>query len=51
MLERHGFITKWKEVGWEKAVKRLQRHGMDPPEIAGALELPLTTVFKYLDAE
>jgi hypothetical protein len=59
VLERHGFITKWKEEGREEglergreeAVKRLQRHGMDPTEIAGALELPLAAVFKYLDAE
>jgi DNA-binding NarL/FixJ family response regulator len=39
------------EEGREEAVKRLQKHGMDPVEIAEALELPLNTVFKYLNTE
>jgi hypothetical protein len=55
VLERHGFIAKWKEAGreegWEEAVRRLQKYGMDPVEIAKALELPLAVVFKYLGAE
>jgi hypothetical protein len=63
VLEECGYIAKWKEKGWdeglekglekgwEEAVKRLQKHGMDPTEIAEVLELPLATVFNYLDTE
>jgi predicted transposase YdaD len=59
VLEKHGFIEKWEargreeglEKGLERAVKRLRKHGMDPEEIAGALELPLAKVTGYLKAE
>jgi hypothetical protein len=44
-------LTEGLEKGWEKAVKQLQKHGMDPAEIAESLELPLATVFRYLDTE
>lgn len=39
------------EEGLESAVRKLQKHGMDPTEIAEALELPLSTVFRYLKTE
>jgi hypothetical protein len=51
VLEKHGFIAKWREEGLEEAVKRMQKHDMDPTEIARVLELPLATVIRYLDAE
>jgi hypothetical protein len=35
----------------ERAVKRLEKHSMEPGHIAEVLELPLETVFKYLKAE
>jgi hypothetical protein len=40
-----------REEGREEGVKRLQKYGMDPKEIALALELPLDTVFRYLNTE
>jgi hypothetical protein len=65
MLEEYGLTAKWVEQGWEQgreegleegreegleeAVKRLQKHGMDPKEIAEVLELPLVRVFRYLE--
>jgi hypothetical protein len=59
VLEEHGLISKWRkqglerglEKGLENAVRKLRKHGMDPAEIAEALELPLDTVFGYLKAE
>jgi hypothetical protein len=59
VLESYGFTAKWeakgREEGLEKGrkdvVKRLQKHGMVPVEIAEALELPLTAVIGYLNAE
>jgi hypothetical protein len=55
MLERHGFIAKWKDEGLEKgrkeAVKKLRKHGMKPAEIARVLELPPATVTGYLRAK
>jgi predicted transposase YdaD len=59
VLEECGLIAKWearglekgREEGLERAVKRLQKHGMDPVEIAGILELPLPAVIRYLEAE
>jgi hypothetical protein len=58
VLEEFGLPAKWeargREEGWEKgreeAVKRLERYGMEPGQIAEALELPLGTVFRYLKA-
>jgi predicted transposase YdaD len=48
-------LEKGQELGLEKGrkevVKRLRKHGMDPAEISEALELPLNTVIKYLNAE
>jgi hypothetical protein len=55
VLEEFGFSEKWEargmEKGLQKAVRRLQKYGMDPKQIADALELPLGTVFRYLEAE
>jgi hypothetical protein len=63
VMEECGLTAKWeakglekglekgKEKGREEMVKKLQKHGMDPVEIAKVLELPLNTVFKYLDIE
>jgi hypothetical protein len=48
--EKFGFPAKWEEKGWEEAVRRLQKHGMEPGQIAEALELPLETVFRYLQS-
>jgi flagellar biosynthesis/type III secretory pathway protein FliH len=42
---------KGREEGLENAVKRLQKYGMEPKQIAEALALPLGTVFRYLKAE
>jgi hypothetical protein len=54
-LEEWGFTEKWEARGLEKgridAVRRLQKYGMDPMQIADALELPLGTVFRYLETE
>ncbi|MDR1635805.1 MAG: hypothetical protein LBR93_00555 [Treponema sp.] len=54
VLEEFGLPAKWKakgrEEGREEDVKRLQKYGMEPGQIAEALELPLSTVFKYLNA-
>jgi hypothetical protein len=53
VLEEYGFIEKWEERGREEGreedVKKLQKYGMDPAQIAEALELPLDTVFRYLN--
>jgi DNA-binding CsgD family transcriptional regulator len=53
VLEEYGLAAKWEarglERGREEAVKKLQKRGMDPEEIADILELPLNTVFKYLN--
>ncbi|MDR0641103.1 MAG: hypothetical protein LBG07_01425, partial [Treponema sp.] len=67
VLESYGFTAKWEargreegmeegmerglEKGRKDVVKRLQKHGMAPVEIAEALELPLTAVIGYLNAE
>jgi DNA invertase Pin-like site-specific DNA recombinase len=55
VLEECGLIAKWeargREQGLERAVRRLQKYGMDPVEIAKALELSLPTVIRYLKAE
>jgi hypothetical protein len=53
--EKYGFIAQWEakglEKGLEKAARRLKKHGMEPGQIAEALELPLETVFGYLQAQ
>jgi hypothetical protein len=59
VLEEFGLTAKWEAKGREEgreesrgeAVKRLQKYGMDPGQIAEALGLPLGTVFRYLNAE
>jgi predicted transposase YdaD len=63
VLEECGLIAKWRaegreegleqglEKGLERAVRRLQKHGMNPVEIADILELPSSTVIRYLKAE
>jgi predicted transposase YdaD len=55
VLEEYGLTAKWEARGLEKgredAVKRLQKHGMEPEQIAEALELPLETIFRYLQAQ
>jgi predicted transposase YdaD len=59
VLEEYGLTAKWearglekgREEGREDAVKRLQKHGMEPEQIAEALELPLETIFRYLQAQ
>jgi hypothetical protein len=60
VLEEAGFTARWearglekglekgREEGREEAVKRLQKYGMEPGQIAEALELPLGTVSRYL---
>jgi hypothetical protein len=54
-LEEFGFIEKWeargREEGREEDVKKLQKHGMDPKQIAEVLELPLDMIFRYLNEE
>jgi hypothetical protein len=59
VLEEAGFTARWearglekgREAGREEAVKRLQKYGMEPGQIAEALELPLGTVFRYLNTD
>jgi hypothetical protein len=63
VLEKYGLTAKWEakglqkgremglEEGWEKAVRRMQKHGMGPGQIAEVLELPLDTVFRYLQLQ
>jgi hypothetical protein len=51
VLEEYGFTAKWEAKGLVKAVKRLQKHGMEPQQIAEVLELPLDTVVGYLAAD
>ena len=55
VLEEYGLTAKWeakgREEGRDAAVKRLQKYGMEPKQIAEALALPLGTVFRYLKAE
>jgi hypothetical protein len=59
VLEKYGLTAKWEakglekglEMGWEKAVCRMQKHGMGPGQIAEVLELPLETVFRYLQLQ
>jgi DNA-binding NarL/FixJ family response regulator len=54
-----GFRKKlWEEVqeevreeSWEEAAKRLQKYGMEPQQIAEALQLSPGTVFRYLETE
>jgi DNA-binding NarL/FixJ family response regulator len=50
--EKYGFTAEWEAKGREEersnAVRRMQKHGMEPGQIAEVLELPLETVFKYL---
>jgi hypothetical protein len=52
VMEKYGIAARWEEKGLEKGlerdVKKLRKHGMDPAEIAQALELPSDTVSKYL---
>jgi hypothetical protein len=54
-LEEWGLTEKWEARGLQKgrieAVRRLQKHGMDPTQIAEFLELPPDTVFRYLKTE
>jgi predicted transposase YdaD len=62
-LEEWGLTEKWEARGLQKglekglqkgrieAVRRLQKHGMDPTQIAEFLELPPDTVFRYLETE
>jgi predicted transposase YdaD len=57
--EEYGLTAKWeakglekgREEGREEAVRRLQKYGMGPDQIAEALELPLGTVFRYLKTQ
>jgi hypothetical protein len=55
LMEECGLAAKWEAKGrkeeQKQAVRRMQRHGMDPVEIGKVLELPLSTVFSYLKAE
>ncbi|MDR3148316.1 MAG: hypothetical protein LBU00_08085, partial [Treponema sp.] len=51
LMEECGLAAKWEDRCLEKAVKKLRKYGMDPKEIARALELPLNTVSRYLNAE
>jgi predicted transposase YdaD len=67
VLEECGLTAKWEargrekgreegleqglEKGLERAVRRLQKHDMNPMEIANVLELPLSTVIRYLKTE
>jgi hypothetical protein len=51
VLEQYGLTAKWEAKGLEKAAKRLEKYGMEPQQIAEALELPLGTVFRYLKTE
>jgi hypothetical protein len=63
VLEEFGLISKWEakglekgremglEEGWEKAACRMQKHGMGPGQIAEVLELPLESVFRYLQLQ
>jgi predicted transposase YdaD len=55
VFEEYGLTAKWETKGWEKgreeAVKRLGKYGMEPEQIAEALELPLGTVLGYLHRE
>jgi hypothetical protein len=52
VLEEFGLAAKWeakgREEGREEAVKRLQKYGMEPEQIALALELSEDAVFRYL---
>jgi hypothetical protein len=38
-----------REEGREEVAKKLRKHGMRAEEVAEYLELPLETVFRYLD--
>jgi hypothetical protein len=49
VLEEYGFTAKWEDRGREKDVRKLQKHGMDPRQIAEFLELPSDTVLRYLN--
>jgi hypothetical protein len=57
--EKYGFTAEWEAKGLEKglekgredAVRRMQKHGMEPGQIAEVLELPLETVFRYLQTQ
>jgi predicted transposase YdaD len=55
VLEEYGFTAKrearGREEGREEDVNKLQKHGMDPGQIAEVLELPLHRVFKYLSID
>jgi hypothetical protein len=63
VMEECGLTAKWeargreegreegRKEGLEEAVKRLQRHGMNPVEISRALDLPLATVIRYLETD
>jgi predicted transposase YdaD len=55
VLEEFGLTAKWEAKGWEQGrqedVKRLQKYGMEPEQLALALELPLDTVFRYLTVQ
>jgi predicted transposase YdaD len=48
-------LQKGLETGLQKgrieAVRRLRKYGMEPTQIAVALELPPDTVFRYLETE
>jgi hypothetical protein len=65
--EKYGYTAEWEakgmergmkkgmergmEKGREDAVRRMQKHGMEPGQIAEVLELPLDTVFRYLQLQ
>jgi hypothetical protein len=53
--EKYGYTAEWEAKGMargqEDAVRRLQRYGMGAEQIAEALELPLDTVFRYLQTQ
>jgi hypothetical protein len=40
-LEEYGLTAKWEAKGRKEAVKRPQKYGMGPKQIAEAPELPL----------
>jgi predicted transposase YdaD len=48
-------LQKGRKEGLQKgrieAVRRLRKYGMDPTQIAAALELPQDMVFRYLENE
>jgi hypothetical protein len=49
--EKYGYTAEWEAKGMEDAARRMQKHGMEPVQIAEVLELPLDTVFRYLQLQ